>query len=238
MATNQHERRPGNPTDYGPVDDYDPRYRWQSLYVRVEARSESIYLPGVLAGLVGFVVFLLLHAVWIRPIWFVAPLGIVIAGIGGVAVGWAFADVKPSLPTGVIGRWIAVGIGAVLVLIPTMILVQLSDPYVPVVDGVVRTAAVDVTLLAVRFVVELIVVTAITGASVGWLLTHRRRSALAVSAASVALALGPGHNIPFFHLASQPTATWTSLLLLLAAIASASVVLVTVDRFFEVTRDR
>lgn len=197
-----------------------------------------MYLPGVLAGLVGFVVFLLLHAVWIRPIWFVAPLGIAIAGIGGVAVGWAFADVKPHLPAGVIGRWVAVGVGAVLVLTPTMILVQLGDPYVPVVDGVAQVEAVDVPSLAVRFVVELIVVTAVTGAGVGWLLTRRRRGALAVSAASVALALGPGHNIPFFQLASHLTATRTALLLLLAAIASASMVLVTVDRLFEVTRER
>lgn len=205
----------------------------QSGSYELESRSSVVYLSGVVAGLVGFIVFLILHALWILPIWFIVPMGLVIAGVGGATVGWAYETVEPHLPAGILARSLAVAGGTILVLAPSTILFQLGGPTVPVVDGIARTDAIDVPSLAVRFVVGLLVVTGATGAIVGWLLTHRRRGMLAVSAAGVVFALGPGHNLPFFHLAALPAATRTALLLMLASIASASLVLVTVDGFLE-----
>ncbi|MFD1513539.1 hypothetical protein [Halomarina rubra] len=187
------------------------------------------YLPGVLAGLVGCGVFLVLHALWILPIWFVAPVGVVVAGLGGALVDVAFRTVEPRLPAGLFGRSLALCVGSVLVLVPTVALVQVGAPYLPTVDGAVRTAAVDVPAVALRFVVEFLLVTALAGAGVGWLLTRRRRGALAVAAGAVAIALGPGHNLPFFQVAVHPGPTLTAYLLTLVPLVVASVVLVVVD---------
>lgn len=43
-------------------------------------------------------VFLVLHHAWIAPIWFVAPMGAVLASLGGAAVGAAYAELRPVLP--------------------------------------------------------------------------------------------------------------------------------------------
>lgn len=39
--------------------------------------------------LAGFAVFLTVDAVWIVPIWFIAPVGVLIAALSGLCVGWA-----------------------------------------------------------------------------------------------------------------------------------------------------
>ncbi len=51
----------------------------------------------MLAGCAGLVVFLLLHALWILPIWFILPIGLPIAAVGGLAVGWGYGEVRPRL---------------------------------------------------------------------------------------------------------------------------------------------
>lgn len=53
---------------------------------------------GAIAGIAGLAVFLLLHHVWIVPIWFVAPAGAVFAASGGATVGAAYAQLRPRLP--------------------------------------------------------------------------------------------------------------------------------------------
>ena len=53
---------------------------------------------GVLSGVVGLLVFLLIHHVWIKPIWMIFVPGFLIAAVGGVAVGWAYFHVQASLP--------------------------------------------------------------------------------------------------------------------------------------------
>jgi hypothetical protein len=180
--------------------------------------------------MVGLTVFLVLHAVWIVPIWFVAPLGLVIAVLGGVAVSWAYHHVKPHLPEGNVRRWLAVAGGAVLILFPSLLVAWAGEPYFTVVDGGgVPTA--EGSVLAVRFVVEFLVVTILTGALTGWAITRTRRGATAVAAAAFALALGPGHNLPFFPIATAPVETRTGLLLALIPIVIASAVFVAVDGF-------
>ena len=43
-------------------------------------------LAGVLSGVAGLMVFLVIHHFWIKPIWFILPLGLVIAGLGGLGI--------------------------------------------------------------------------------------------------------------------------------------------------------
>ena len=55
-------------------------------------------VAGVTAGIVGLLVFLVIHHFWITPIWFILPLGMLIAAIGGVAVGWAYHELHLNHP--------------------------------------------------------------------------------------------------------------------------------------------
>ncbi len=62
-------------------------------------RTESaVMIAGVLAGVAGLLVFLVLHALWIVPIWFILPAGMVVAAGGGLAIGWAYAELRQRLP--------------------------------------------------------------------------------------------------------------------------------------------
>ena len=53
------------------------------------SQPKASLIPGVLAGVAGLLVFLEIHHVWIKPIWFILPSGLMIAAAGGLAVGWA-----------------------------------------------------------------------------------------------------------------------------------------------------
>ncbi|MGH2619348.1 MAG: hypothetical protein ACRDHG_02090, partial [Anaerolineales bacterium] len=53
---------------------------------------------GVISGVAGLLVFLWIHHFLIRPIWFILPMGLPIAAGGGLAVGWAYAELLPGLP--------------------------------------------------------------------------------------------------------------------------------------------
>src|SRR5690606_37010308 len=55
-------------------------------------------LAGVLAGLAGFTAFLFIHQALIRPIWFIAPFGAVVAALAGLLVAWAYDALRPRLP--------------------------------------------------------------------------------------------------------------------------------------------
>jgi len=53
---------------------------------------------GILAGIAGLLVFLLIHHLWIMPIWFILPFGLIVAALGGLAVGWMYGKLLPNLP--------------------------------------------------------------------------------------------------------------------------------------------
>lgn len=194
----------------------------------VGRRVGASVAPGVAAGVVGLAVFLTLHALWIVPIWFVAPLGLAIAVVGGAVVSWAYLHVEPHLPARMGSRWLAIAGGAVLILTPSLVIAWAGEPYFTVVDGV-RVATGDVSTVAGRFVVEFLLVTTLAGIVVGWVVTRTRRGTLAMAAAALAFALGPGHNLPFFHVVTAPMAARTAVLLTLAPIFVASAVFVAVD---------
>ena len=183
--------------------------------------------PGLVAGVAGLVVFLVLHAVWIVPIWSVTMFGLVVAILGGAAVSWAYLQVEPHLPQGHVRQWLSLAGGAALILSPSLVVAWAGDPYFTVVDGV-RVPTGESSVTAVRFVVEFLVVTTLSGGLIGWFVTRTRRGTVAVAVAAFAFALGPGHNLPFFHVVTAPMAAQTAVLLTLGPIVVASAVFVAV----------
>jgi hypothetical protein len=158
-------------------------------------RTESDALvSGAVAGLAGLLAFLLLHALWIVPIWSILPVGLLLAGGGGLAVGWAYAELKSHLPRRPWTALAVVGIVA-LILVPAIVLAELHGP---VFTGTLADPMPTVALwvIVARFVGELLATATIVGGLVGRWIGHTRRAALATGLAGFVFALGPGHNIP------------------------------------------
>ena len=182
----------------------------------------SVHLiAGVLSGIVGLLVFLVLHHFWIAPIWFILPLGLLIAAIGGLAVGWAFHELSPNLPP---RPWSTLAVVALIgiILAPSIILAEFRQPlFTTTVTG--SELSVSVGYAAAVFILELLVTATLAGGFAGWLIGRTSRAALATGIAGLVFALGPGHNIPF--LGNSP-ATGKGIAVLLVIILSAAVVLV------------
>lgn len=176
---------------------------------------------GVGAGIAGLFVFLLVHHVWIVPIWFIAPVGAVMAAAGGAAVGAAYHELRPHLPRRPFTVVAVMGLIAA-VLAPSVVIAELRGPiYVMDRDG--GRLLVPATQAVVDFVVGLLGTSSLAGGLLGWLIGRSRRAAGTMALAAFALALGPGHNIPLLGGTS-----WTAkeLLVLAAVTAVASAVLV------------
>jgi hypothetical protein len=152
-------------------------------------------VAGLLSGVAGLLTFLALHALWILPIWFILPLGLVLAGTGGLAVGWAYGELWPRLPR---RPWTALALTALIVFIlgPAMLLAELRPPLFVEIGGA-GVLTVSAAALAAHFVLELLVSASLAGALAGWWVGRTRRAAAAVALAGLIFALGPGHNIPF-----------------------------------------
>ncbi len=178
-------------------------------------------IAGILSGIAGLLVFLVVHHFWIAPIWFIFPLGLVIATIGGLAVGWAYHELSPSLPPRPWSALVMVALIA-LSLVPSIILAELRQPLFTTTETGAELS-VSLAYAVTVFVLELLVTAALAGGLVGWLIGRTSRAALATAIASLAFALGPGHNIPF--LGNSP-ATGKGIAVLLFTILSAAVVLV------------
>lgn len=156
--------------------------------------ATAAYIAGAAAGTVGLLTFLALHALWIIPIWFILPVGLLVAGGGGLAVGWAYAEVRWRLPR---RPWTPLAVAGLIavILLPAFVLAELQAPVFTVTPaGSVPTVATSIIIL--RFVGELLATATIVGGLVGWWLGRTRRAALATAVAGFVFALGPGHNIP------------------------------------------
>ncbi len=192
-----------------------------------EVRAAGVSRPGlgehlaagVLAGVAGLLTFMVIHHIWILPIWFVFPFGLVIAGLGGLAIGWAYAEVQPRLPP---RPWTPLAVTALIAvsLLPSIILAEIREPMfdIGVPGGLLR---MSVGRAALVFILELLVTSAALGGLAGWWLGRTRRAAIAMAAAGLAFALGPGHNIPF--LGGTPGSLNGAILLLVVAAVSAAV---------------
>ena len=177
---------------------------------------------GVLAGLAGFATFLVIHHLWIVPIWFIAPPGALIAAAGGAAAGAAYGELLPHLPH---RPWAAVGVAgaAVVILLPAVVVAELSGPIFAMEEGGGGSLLVPVPEAATSIVVGLLALPVAAGASLGWLVGGRRRAAMTTALAALLLAVGPGHNIPL--LGGTP-AVAKELGILAVVLAVSSVVLV------------
>jgi hypothetical protein len=186
----------------------------------VSNRKASL-IAGLSAGITGLLVFLVIHHLWIKPIWFILPIGLVIATAGGLAVGWAYGELLPGLPRRpwTIFAWFAL-IG--LTLAPAVGIAQLRPPLFTG-TGMNVIATVSITQAAVIFVRDLLLPAAVIGGLAGWLIGRTKRAALATALAGFVFALGPGHNVPF--LGNQPV-TGKGIILLIAIVLAASIVLV------------
>ncbi|MCC7359839.1 MAG: hypothetical protein IT317_10200 [Anaerolineales bacterium] len=182
---------------------------------------QAAWLTGPLAGIAGLLVFLTLHQLWIRPIWFILPLGLVVAVGGGLAVGWSYAELLPGLPPR-LWRLPALVALIALTLLPAVVLAELHPPVFTVVAGEV-VLAVSVARLVFSFGVELLLAATVIGGVAGWLIGRTRRAAGATALAGFVFALGPGHNLPFL---GHTPATGLGLGLVAAIILSAATVLV------------
>lgn len=177
---------------------------------------------GVLAGMAGLATFLLLHHVWIVPIWFIAPFGALVAAAGGAAVGAAHAELLPHLPR---RPWTASALIVVIgiVLLPALVIAELRGPIFAMDGDGGETLLVPGAEAAADVVVGLLGTATIAGAWLGWLIARNRRAAGTTALAAFTFAAGPGHNIPL--LGGTPAAA-KELVILAAVVAVASVVLV------------
>lgn len=183
----------------------------------------SFLIAGVCAGVAGLLTFLVIHHFWIQPIWFVAPIGLVIAGIGGLAVGWSYAEIHTSLPS---RPWTFLAMTAIIgvILAPSILLAQFRPPLLEV--ATFSIPPLGGPRLALHFIAELVMTAVIIGASAGWFLGRTPQAAIATAVAGLVYALGPGHNIPF--LGNTP-AVGKGLILLLVITLVSSFVLVEVS---------
>ena len=183
-------------------------------------------IAGAISGLVGLTVFLTIHHFLIQPIWFIFPIGAVLAGIGGLAVGWAYESLRPRLPA---SPWtIPALVGLILlILLPALIMAQIREPIFRIgPDG--AALAVSKGRAVYIIVLDLLVTSAVVGGFAGWLIGGTAQSAYRTALAGFVFALGPGHNIPFFSF--RLGGVGKAWLLLGAIILKSAVTLVLVER--------
>ena len=186
----------------------------------VDATPKQALVAGVLAGIAGLLVFLAVHHLWIVPIWFILPPGLVLAGLGGLAVGWAYGEVHPRLPPRP-WRHVAWSGFVGLTLVPAFVLAELRPALFDAGTGELMPG-MSVGGVATHFAAELLLPATIVGA-VGGRLLAGNRAACITGLAGLVFALGPGHNIPL--LGGTPGAA-KGAILLLAIVAVSTVVLV------------
>jgi hypothetical protein len=154
-----------------------------------------------------------------------APIGAVLAALGGAAVGASYATLRPALPR---RPWTVGAVAAVVtaVLGPAIVVAQVRRPMFAMGASGSGTLLVPTAEALVDVLVGLFALAAISGAVVGAVVGRSRRAALTTALAGLALALGPGHNIPFL---GGTAAVGTELAILAAVVLVSSVVLVAVE---------
>jgi len=181
---------------------------------------ESALAAGAISGVVGLLVFLIIHHFWIRPIWFIAPIGLIIAALGGLAVGWSYVEIRAGLPPRPWTTLAMIGLIAAI-LAPAILLSFTHPPLFDMENATIRPG--EGGAVALRFGLELVLTATLMGTLAGWLIGRSPQAALATGVAGLVFAIGPGHNIPMFG--STPVA-FKQLAILLAVVAASALVLV------------
>lgn len=184
--------------------------------------GEAAVAAGALAGIAGIGVSLVAHHLWIVPIWFIAPIGAITAGVVGAAVGASYASLRPHLPR---RPWTAPAVAALYacMLAPAVLIGELRGPIFALDADGGGTLLVPPTDALVEVLGGLLGTSALAGAILGLLIGRQRRAVGAAMVAGIALAIGPGHNIPL--LGGTPAVS-KELAILGAVAMAASVVLV------------
>jgi hypothetical protein len=149
---------------------------------------------GILAGIAGLLVFLLIHHLWIMPIWFILPFGLIVATLGGLAVGWMYGELLPNLPPRPFTSLTVVVLIAII-LLPSILLAELREPLFDI-SGPGGQLQVSIGRAILIFVLELLLTATLAGGLVGWLIGRSGQATIATAVAGFIFALGPGHNIP------------------------------------------
>jgi hypothetical protein len=180
-----------------------------------------VLVAGSAAGGAGLLIFLVLHMLWIVPIWGILPIGVPLAVGGGLAVGWADGELRWRLPE---RPWTARSMMDVVVLI-LLSAVVLAERHGPVFTGTLADPAPTVApwVIVARFVGELLAKATIVCGLIGRWIGQTRRAALATGLAGFAFALGPGHNIP---LIGGTPGVGKELVMMIAVIGVSALVLV------------
>ena len=178
-------------------------------------------IAGLLSGIVGLLVFLTIHHFWIKPIWFILPPGLVIAALGGLAVGWSYAEIQSELPP---RPWTSLAVFVLVgaTLTPATLLAQLRPPPLNISTGAIIDGSSTGVVIA-RVVIELLLTATVVGGLAGWWLGHTGRAAFATALAGFVFALGPGHNVP---LLGNTPAVGKGVVLLIIIIFVSAIVLV------------
>jgi hypothetical protein len=187
---------------------------------------KTYQVAGLLSGGAGLLTFLVMHHFWIMPIWFILPFGLVMAGLGGLAVGWSYGELLPHLPR---RPWtsLAVFLLVTAILAPSIVLSVVRPPIFDMATSELLPE-MSIPIVARRFITDLLVVSIVVGGLAGWAIGRSRRAVVATALAGFIFALGPGHNIPFFAGAPWAAVLKATTLLLAPALVSA-IVLVETD---------
>ena len=178
-------------------------------------------LAGALSGIAGLLVFLVVHHLWIAPIWSILPPGLVIAGLGGGAAGWAYSFLHPGLPARPWTWLILAGVFSAC-LLPAALIAALRAPLISPPITIIQPGEGGRVLA--HIVLELLLSAALVGGAAGWLLDGGSWQAAGTTAqATLLFALGPGHNIPLLN---GTSGMWKELALLLLVVLAASLALV------------
>ena len=182
----------------------------------------TLLWAGAVSGVAGLLTFLIVHHFTIRPIWFIAPPGLLLAVGGGAAVGWAFQLLQPRLGSNLLIASMALAALLTLTQVPGFLI------------GSTRQPIIDLTTANIipgrgweaagRFFLDLFLTAAITGALIGWGLAGSGAAAGRMALAAVAFSVGPGHNIPFFAGTGGAAKMWAimGLVILVSALAFAA----------------
>jgi hypothetical protein len=187
--------------------------------MKIRTELNKALLSGAVAGVIGFAAFLIIHAIWIVPIWFIAPFGLSAAVLDGLAVGWAYDVHRVRLPARSVGRVAVVFACASLTLAPGLLLLPFAPP------GPRASTQSIVALMVTVVTVLLVVVIPLLAATLGALLGRSVRAAVATGLAALTVILGIGHNITSFGFGWRGVKMWT-IMLTVTAIASVTLVVV------------
>jgi hypothetical protein len=149
-------------------------------------RLAAFLIAGALTGLLSVALFGVIHAVIIVQIWTRLSGGIPFAVGAGLAIGWAFYELRAGLNARVIGA-LVFGFLLWATLIPMTLF-----------GVIVRATGIHGQDDAWEVVIEL-VLTFSTGVTAGRLISGRWRAALALGMASLALTLAQAGPIPVMN---------------------------------------